>query len=183
MNLLNSILILVAAYLAVFCEAVFGGLRHWVGAQLDLLPALMVYASLSSNLLTVALLAGAGGMLYDSLSANPLGVSVLPLLLIGFVIHQRRELILRDQAFAQFSLGLGACAFAPLATLLLVLTTGQQPLVGWGSLWQWGVTSLAGAIATPLIFQVFARFNQLFGYRRAAEAPFRPDRQIRRGRS
>ena len=34
--------------------------------------------------------------------ANPLGVTILPLFAIGLVIHLKRELILRDQAFAQF---------------------------------------------------------------------------------
>ena len=42
-----------------------------------------------------------GGLWFDSLSANPLGVSVLPLFLVGLAIHLNRELILRDQAFAQ----------------------------------------------------------------------------------
>ena len=52
-------------------------------------------------------------MLFDSLSANPLGVSVLPLFLVGFLIYRQRELILRDQPFAQFVLGLGASAAVP----------------------------------------------------------------------
>ena len=44
MNPLNSILILIATVLLVFCEAAFQGARHWLGAQIDLLPALVVYA-------------------------------------------------------------------------------------------------------------------------------------------
>ena len=77
MSALNSILILIAALLAVFWEAAFNGIRHVLGAQLDLLPGLIVYAGLRAGLPTVALTALLGGMMLDSLSANPLGVSVL----------------------------------------------------------------------------------------------------------
>ena len=57
MNWLNTILVLLVAYLAVFWEAAFNWVRHLLGAQIDLLPALMVYASLCGSLATVALLA------------------------------------------------------------------------------------------------------------------------------
>src|SRR5439155_24001371 len=106
MNWLNTILVLLVAYLAVFWEAAFNGVRHLAGAQIDLLPALMVYASLCAGLATVALLAVLGGLWFDSLSANPLGVSVLPLFIIGLAIFASRELILRHQTIAQSFLGL-----------------------------------------------------------------------------
>ena len=106
MNWLNSILILLVAFVAVFLEAAFDGVRHILGAQIDLLPAMMVYAALSSGLLTMTSLAVLGGLWFDTLSANPLGVSIMPLFLVGFLIFLRRDLILRGQLFAQFVLGL-----------------------------------------------------------------------------
>ncbi len=75
MNLFHTMLILTTAFLAVFGEAALPGIRKLLGAQVDLLPALMVYASLCGGLTTVVLLAVCGGLLFDSLSANPLGVS------------------------------------------------------------------------------------------------------------
>jgi hypothetical protein len=182
MTALNTTLVLIAAFLAVFWEAAFPGLRHLLGTQIDLLPALMVYASLCSGLATVALLALLGGVWFDSLSANPLGVSILPLFVVGFVIYLRRALILRDQPYAQFVLGIGASALVPVLALLLLLSAGQSPLLGWGSLWQWLVMSLGGGIATPIFFQLFGWFNRSLGYQRPVEASFRPDREIRRGR-
>ena len=113
MNPINSILILLAAFVAVYLEASFNGVRHLFGAQIDLLPPLIVYASLSTDLVTLALLAVLGGLWFDSLSANPLGVSVLPLLLIALAIHRQRGLILREQLFAQFILGLSAARPPP----------------------------------------------------------------------
>jgi cell shape-determining protein MreD len=181
-NLLNTTFILVAGYLAVFWEAWFSGLRHLLGAQVDLLPALIVYAGLSADLVTVALLAFLGGLGFDALSANPLGVSVLPLFAIGLAIYVNRELILRDQTFAQLLLGLSASAAAPLLTLVILLTTGHKPLLGWGSLWQWVVMAVGGGVATPVCFALFGGLNRMLVHSGDAPSTFRPDREIRRGR-
>ena len=182
MNWLNTIAILLLAYLAVFLESYFRGLRNLVGAQIDLLPALMVYASLSAGISTVALLATLGGLWFDSLSANPLGITVLPLMVIGLIIHSGRDLILREQRYAQFMLGLAASATAPFFTVLALLGLGAEPLLGWWSLWQWLVMTLAGAAATPLCFRVFDRFKRAFSYQKLPETSFRPDREIKRDR-
>ena len=182
MNWLNTAFVLGAAFLAVFWEAAFSGVRHLLGAQIDLLPPLMVYAGLCTGLTTVTLLALLGGLWFDSLSANPLGVTVLPLFAIGLAIHLKRELILRDQTFAQLVLGLGASAAAPVLTLLVLLTLGHAPLLGWGTLWQLIVLTIGGAIATPICFELFGWLQRTLVHHRAAETSFRPDREIRRGR-
>jgi len=182
MTALNSILILAAAFLTVFGQAVFPVVRHLLGAQVDLLPVLMVYAALSTNIVTVALLAVCGGLWFDALSANPLGVTILPLFVVGFLIFLQRELILRELSFAQIVLGAVASAVVPVLTVLLLLTGGAQPLLGWGSLWQWVVMTAGGAVATPLVFALFAWCNHALGYQPRTETSFRPDREIHRGR-
>ena len=182
MNWQNTLFLLTAAVLAVFWEAAFNGLRNLLGAQIDLLPSLMIYAALFGGMSTVILLAFVGGLSFDSLSANPFGISVIPLLAIGFVIYTCRDLILRDQLFAQVALGLAASALAPLLTLLLLLSTGSQPLLGWGTLWQWIVMSIGGAVATPIWFEIFGWLNRTFVYARVTQTSFRSDREIRRGR-
>lgn len=181
-NWLTTFFVLAAAFLAVFWEASFFGLRHFLGAQIDLLPALMVYAALATDMTTVCLLAGCGGLWFDSLSVNPLGVSVLPLAVIGLAIYVNRDLLLREQTFAQVVLGLSASALAPLLTLALLLTMGHAPLLGWGTLWQLLVMTIGGAIATPIAFVAFEWIQRNLVYSRRAETSFRPDREIRRGR-
>ena len=181
-TVLNSILIMLATVLIIFWEAAFNGFRHFFGAQIDLLPALMVYAGLTAGLPTVAASALFGGLWFDSLSANPLGVSVMPLFLLGVLIFATRELIVRDQLFAQFILGLAASAAVPVMVLLTLLTSGREPLIGWGTLWQIVIMSLGGAIATPVFFELFALLHRAFGYRKTNETSFRPDREIARGR-
>jgi hypothetical protein len=180
MNPLQTILILAAAFLAVFGEARLGGLRQWLSAQVDLLPALMVFAALNADIVTVSLLAIFGGLWFDTLSANPPGVSILPLFVVGFVIWLQRELILRELPFAQLVLGAIASAVAPVLSVLMLLTLGQQPLLGWGSLWQWLVMITGGAVATPVMFVLFDWCNHAFGYQPRTEPSFRPDREIQR---
>jgi len=176
----NSLIILISAYVAVFLQSAING---FMGVQLDVLPALMVYASLTAGPLTMAALALFGGLWFDSLSANPLGISILPLLAIGFLIQLRRDLLLRDQTFAQFVIGSVASVFAPLATLLFLLTAGKMPLLGWGTVWQILVLALFGGAATPAFFWLFGRVAQTFDYREVVTSSFRSDREIRRGRN
>jgi len=182
MKWLDTIFVLLAAFLVVFWEAAFQGIRHLIGAQIDLLPPLIVYASLSAGLGTLVSLAVCGGLWFDSLSANPLGISVLPLLAVGVAIFSQRELILRNQTFARLVLGLMASVFVPILTLVLLLTTSHRPLLGWGTLWQLIVMSIGGAIATPVFFEIFGFLHRLLGPVQISEPSFRPDREIRRGR-
>jgi len=182
MNLFKPALILSFAFLAVFGEATLSAPRHLLGAQIDLLPALMVYAALNADIVTLSLLAGLGGMWFDSLSANPLGVTILPLMAAGFPIYLRRGLILRAAPFAQLVLGAAASALVPALTVLLLLNGGKQPLIGWGSLWQWIVMTAGGAAATPVIFSLAEWSGHALGYQLRTENSFRPDREIHRSR-
>ena len=182
MNWFNAIAILIVVYLAVFAQATFNELRQWIGVKIDLLPSLVVYASLSSGVVTLSLVAVCGGLWFDSLSANPLGTSILPLFLTGLFIQRSRDMILREQPFAQFVLGTLASTAVPFLALLLLLNFSEQPLVSWFSLWQWLVMSLVGGAVTPIWFGVFDRIREALNYRPLGETSFRPDREIKRGR-
>ncbi len=182
MSALNTIFILVLAFVAVFMEASFGTFRRFLGVQVDLLPGLMIYASLSSGTLTISTLAVLGGLWFDSLSANPLGVSILPLFLIGFVVQRCRHLILREQTYAQFIMGFSASGFAPLLTLMILFSCGAEPIVGLGFAWQWFVMTVIGGLLVPLYFRLFGKVYRTLGYERVVESSFRADREIARGR-
>jgi len=182
MKFFNSILILGFAFLAVFGEATLSAPRHWLGASIDLLPAIMVYAALNSSIVTVSLLAILGGLWFDSFSANPLGITILPLFAVGFPIYLQRDLILRGLSFAQRMLGAAASAAVPVLTLLLLLNSGKHPVLGWGTLWQWIVMTAGGAFATPILFALFDWCSSALGYKPVVEMGFRPDREIRRSK-
>jgi len=182
-NYLNTLAILCAAYLAIFLEAYVGVFRDWVGAQIDLTPALMVYCGLSSGLVTISLTAFCAGLWLDTLSANPLGISIMPQFLVGLAVYWTRDLVLRDQPYARVVLGMAGSAAAPLLTVLFLLGGGYNPVIGWGSLWQWLVLTVSGGVLTPVCFWLFDRLNGAFAYSRTSETTFRPDREIKRGRA
>jgi cell shape-determining protein MreD len=182
MNKFQTIMLFGVSFLAVFGEATLSAPREWLGAQVDLLPALMIYAGLYAGLPAIALLAISSGVWLDSLSANPLGVSILPLFLVGWLASLRRDLILRDSPFAQFVLGTTASLLVPVLTLLMLLSGGQVLLLGWGTLWQLIVMTGVGGIATPFIFSLMAWSNRMFGYQPHQETSFRSDREIRHGK-
>jgi cell shape-determining protein MreD len=182
MNWLNTIFILALAYLGVFLEGAVDWPRNLLGAQITVLPALMVYASLTGGIASVALLAVCGGLWLDSLSANPLGVSILPLFGIGFILLQKRDLLLREHPFAQMALGMGAGVLFPLGTLFLLLNLGKAPLLGWRTVWEWAVAALSGGVLTPVCFWFFDRVRRAFEYPALKQSSFRPDREIKRGR-
>jgi rod shape-determining protein MreD len=170
------------AWLAVFAQTQFRPVTNLLGAPVALLPALLVYAALTNSLVTVAVLAVTAGVALDTLSANPIGVSVLPLFAVGFGLHLRQQLILRDQTYAQFWLGLGAGVAIPLLTLLLLWTGSDQPIQGSFLLWQLLVTGLLNGALCPAVFRLFDALHRTFDYQPVITDSFRPDRQIKRGR-
>jgi cell shape-determining protein MreD len=181
-NSFNTIAVLIVAYLLVWLQATFNELRPFIGAQVDLLPSLIVYTGLSCGVVSLTLISVCAGLWFDSLSANPLGVSLLPLFLIGLFIQRYREFILRDQAYAQMIIGFIASAAAPFMIVLLLLNLDEHPLIGWFSIWQWMVVSVAGALMTPVWFRLFHWIGHTLNYRAWGETSFRTDREIKRGR-
>jgi hypothetical protein len=101
---------------------------------------------------------------------------------VALAIYFWRDLILRDQSFAQVVLGFGAGIACPVLTLLLLLTTGRPPRLGWGTLWQLLVLSLGSALATPAFFLLFEWLHKSLSHAPMVESSFRADREIRRGR-
>jgi len=175
-------MVLFLALTFVFIQAAFQWPRRWLGAQVDLLPALMVFTALRLGIGPVVALAFVGGLSLDALSMNPLGVTPLPLCLIGLAIHLKRDQILREEAVAHVLLGLAAGAVAPLATLVMILTAGASPLLGVGFVWDLVVLTVGSGIAAPLIFKLMNLLEHSLTYKSHSQPSFRLDREIRRGR-
>lgn len=170
------------AWLAVFAQTQFPVLTHLLHLPVTVLPALMVFAALTHGIVTVAGLAVWAGLGVDALSANPLGISILPLFGVGFLLHLRRHLILREQAYAQFWLGAGAGVAVPALTLLLLYFDSQKPVSGLFHLWQILLTGLLNGVLCPALFGLFDTLRRTFDYQPMAESSFRSDREIKRGR-
>ena len=211
-NGMTRLAVMMVALISVFLSVSINAPRTWLGAQVDLLPALMVYASLTGDPWCVSWLAVGGGLWLDAFSMNPLGISILPLLAVGVIIYLARDLILSDQVFVQLLLGGAASALVPAFTLLLLWTflasrtPGAGPNASWelaaqfelgaqawgglvarpvaraGLLLQFVVMAAVGALVTPFLFSLFAKLNRAFNYPAVGRVSFRSDRQIKRGR-
>ena len=171
-----------------------------------LIPGLVVYGALRASLATTAIAAILGGLSRDSLSSGPFGLGVLPLLWVGVLLHSRRELVLRDSAWAQAVLGGGAVLAVTLLSLgfleilgpllgrstvegaawLVELQPSTQvlPPVGWPAFAGTLGLTMGGAVTTPLVFRVLGWVDAKFDYRRVSdgEGAGRGIREIRRGR-
>jgi len=182
MNAIHTFALVVCAYLVTFAQAYFSGVRNWLGAQPDLMPVLVIYCGLNMGLVPLSLTSLLGGLWFDTLSENPVGISVLPLFVIGLAVYKMRDVVLREEPYARFLLGLAGCALAPFLTVLLLWLCGHKPLIGWGTLWQWLVLAFVGGAVTPVCFAFFDRVKTALSYARTPETSFRPDREIKRGR-
>jgi cell shape-determining protein MreD len=174
--------LLFATFLAAFAQAALDGPRRWLGAQVDFVTPLVVYAALRGSLGSTTLVATCGALWLDALSENPLGLSVLPLFLPAFLIQTQRAVILRDQRFAQAVLGAGASALFLILSLVLLLTMGRSPAVGWGSLWVLMIAAASGAMLVPAYGVLFHWLEGVFFHQQRARASFDPLRQIKRDR-
>jgi hypothetical protein len=207
MKWINPIIVLTASYLLVFLQTSLNPVGYLTGTQADLLPVLMVYAGLSMDGISIVILAVAGGLWLDSFSLNPLGASVLPLLVTGWVFHGYREYILRDQVFAQMVLGGVACVVVMVLTLIIIYTVPDSPrdyafdlngggvelvnvlpfavarkvLAGWQLLEQVVISGSSGAVFAPMLFGILAWVHRSFDYPESGESSFRTDREIKRG--
>ena len=182
MNRLETIFILFTAWLAVAFEISFPGFRQLLGFQISLLPPLMVYLALSNSLPGIVLLSLIGGVASDAFSANPIGISTLALAGTGMLLHHNRDLVLRDQAYAQVAMGLLATALVPALVVLALMNTQHPVQLTWRLFGQWLGAALAGGICTPFVFRLFALLSGWFSYQALPESHFRDTRQIKRTR-
>lgn len=148
----HALVILLAALVGVFLESTFTLPRELLGAQINPLPALVIYTALQSNLTTLTLLAILGAIWQSTLSADPLGIAMAPLFFAGMLVVWNRSHFVRQQWFARFVLGTAASALVPMLVLFLLITLGYEPLLNWFSLWQWLVTAVGGGLLTLALF-------------------------------
>jgi rod shape-determining protein MreD len=181
-NWVALVVFVTTGYAASFAEGRVTAIRDLTGAQIDLLPGMMVYAAMAYRMEIVLGVAALFGLFYDSLSANLLGTSFVGLAVVGLGASRFRELLLSDQFITHWILGVIASALAPVITLIVLNLCSLQPLVGFGSLWQWAIMTAGGGFVTPLWFKFFNRLDDASRFKEMPELAFRPDRQIERGR-
>ena len=147
-----TLTILLTALISVYLGAAVGLPRQFLGAQIDPLPALMLVVALRAPISAVAALAIFGSLIQSSLSSDPLGISMLPLFSLGIAVHLNAQSLSQHHPGPRFALGAIAGALIPVLTLVLLLLSGKQPMIGWFTLWQWAIGIVASGLLALIYF-------------------------------
>lgn len=183
MSWVPLISLFVAAWLATYAQTQFPMFRLTIGIPFSILPALAAYAAMNHSIVFTTVFTVLTALGLDSLSPNRFGVSVLPFFLFGFMANIRRHVLLKDQRHTQFWLGFSGGVLLPLSTLALLFLGQREPISSPATLQQLVLLGLLNGIACPISFWFFDHIHQAFDYQPLAVPSFRPDRQIKRGRT
>lgn len=183
MNWAFPITLFLAGWLAAFAPTQFVVLRALVGAPLSIWPALLVYAAFTHGLSTTSVFAVLLGLFTDSLSGSRLGLGAVAPFAAAFLLNTRQHLLLRNQRYAQFWLGLGAGVGLPLGHGILLAAAHADPALGWHSVRQFLVLGLLNGAACPAFFWGFDRLRETLEHP-AAPTSFQAGlREMKRGRT
>jgi cell shape-determining protein MreD len=182
MTWLSPTLLFLVTWLAVFFQTGMLPLRVLIGAPPSILPAIVVYAAFTHSLAVVSFLTIVAALWADSLSGSRLGSGVAPLFVVGFLLHTRQHLLLREQRYAQFWLGFASGVAVPVAHAGILLLGSSEPAVGWFTLRQLLGLGLLNGLACPAIFLLFDGLRGTFEYQLAGPGPYTANREMKRGR-
>lgn len=130
----------------------------WLGGvRLELLPALVVYASLTVRRGHAIILALVAGMMQDALSAAPFGLSALAYGISALWITGMGEILDRDLPWVQ--LGAGALTSAAVATIAFFAVG-----VSFGALCKMVVVAASSGITTVVLFFAIDYARAVWGH-------------------
>ena len=181
-NLPQLFYLLLIGYVIVAMNITFGSwLRLVTGIYIDLIPLLIVYMALTSEITTMSLVGAIIGLFFDSVSANVLGVSSISFIVAGLIIYSYRHLVLRKLWQIQYLSGLLCSVSIPLITFILLKFIGAEPIMNFQAVFNILISGFFNAFLTPLIFGIIDWIENTFNYRQVKMSSFRPDREIKRG--
>ena len=147
-----TLTVLLIALISIYVASAWNLPRHLLGAQLNPLPALMLVVALRSPISTIGMLSIFGSFAQSALSSNPLGLSLIPLYLFGFIVHMYSHSLSHHHSGSRLALGAAAGALIPIMSLGLLLLTNKEPLFGWFTLWQWAIGTLSSGLIALMFF-------------------------------
>ena len=151
-------MLVIVATMALQCW--FAAAFDIAGAKLDLMPIVVVYAALNGSWTQTLLVATVSGLMLDTLSLAPFGLSVPPLVAGAVAINHFQRILFRDNALVQCILSGGMSAAVSLWTWLL-LRAGVAPLPATVDVWvKMLIISGMTASVAPALFWVLAWFRR-----------------------
>ena len=143
---MNLLIAIIGILIAVALQARMPTLWWLGGVRLELLPALVAYASLTMARRRAVVLALIAGMVQDALSAAPFGVSAVAYGASALLMTSLRDALDRDLPWVQ--LGAGALTSAAAAVVAFFVVG-----VSFGAVFKMVVVaSISGIIAVMLFF-------------------------------
>jgi rod shape-determining protein MreD len=170
MNREQTIAMFTATYLAVYVSIAFDLPRDWLGTPVSLLPALAVYAAIQHSVWGITAVAVFGGLLQDSFSGDPLGISVAALFSLGYALNRKRDFVMHQLPFARMLLGFLMGGAVTVISFTLASMTTNPAVTGAMVMKTVFVSSVASAILTPLTFRIFNRLHRTFTFRTVRES-------------
>ncbi len=122
-----------------------------LGVKIDCLPCLVLYCALFASWKELFCVCTLAGLLFDSMSLNPLGVTVISLLLPGYFLYCNRKILLYHSVWVQVLLGFAMGIVSPLFTLLQLTGLPISPLINFRVLFVFIVLGITNALVAPII--------------------------------
>lgn len=139
-------------------------------AKLPLLMSVVLYYALHGSTTVMGVAVLAAGLLYDTLSPVPLGMSLLFLVAAGWVASRFRGLVMIDSAVTGFFFGAAAGLGMTLLQGLLLLRGGLVSVTPATVLVRGAATALLGGCCTPVVFFAIGKLDRMAGNREPGEA-------------
>lgn len=166
---MQPFLLLLAAFACVALQSSLANLWTWSGARVELMPALVAYAAVSTRWPLALWLAVAGGVFQDALSANRLGVSAVALSSVALAFYPPRRFVMREQLAVQFVVGGAASLLFSLLQWLLLTLGGLGWAFSWAGLARVAQVATLSLLVTPLLFRGLDRARAWVGELRTEE--------------
>ena len=145
---MNTLIAMAGILIAVALQARIPTLTWLGGVRVELLPALVVYAALTTHRRRALALALVAGLTQDALSAAPFGIAALAYGISTIVVTSLREALDRDLPWVQWSAGAATSIIASVIAFFAVgLSSGNvlKMLVA---------ASISGAVTVVVFFAV-----------------------------
>ncbi len=162
--ILNRTLLVFVGVLLIVIQSTLANLFTIQGAKIELLPALVVYCSMSTSLPTALIVAFCGGLLQDVLSAGQLGLSILPLCGVALVLSYLRPLLFRKFFVVQILLGSVAALCTSVWMVLCQLVSVGHGVVSDATIATIFWVVLASGCLTPALFRLLDGIIRLMGH-------------------
>lgn len=131
-----------------------------LGVKLNLIPVVALYIALYRSWSELFAFVVVSCLLYDSVSLNPLGATLLSLIIPTYVVYSYRSVLLLDSLWVQMFFGFLVTVFSEGATLLILTGLPVTPTIDGTLVWTFVVLGVTGSVLAPIVFGILSLLNE-----------------------